>query len=149
MKTWTRKISPRDLIHLSSVVLQHRRNHSVTFPHVMQKKIGIWIEGFATQCFGNGIRASIELCACWCGGQSTHVALGASNLVKKLRTFLRLVGVRQLRIAGGRFGGADETSKTVNIVQTVRTGHIVWLSSAVAKLSYLVREQAGGDAHFI
>ena len=77
------------------------------------------------------------------------MALGAANLVKQFVPFLGLPGVRQLRIASGGFGGADESGKMVNIVQTVGTRFIVGLGSGIAELGNLVGEQAGGDADFV
>ena len=72
-----------------------------------------------------------------------------SQSCKQLGTFLGLLAVRQLRVASGGFGRADEAGKVVNIVQTVRPRFIVGLGSGVAELGNLVGKQAGGDAHFV
>src|SRR5207302_1464409 len=102
-------------------MLHHGHNDSVTSPNVVQQKIRIWVEGFVSQRFGNGMRASVDLSACGCCGQCAHMALGAANLVKQLGPFLGSLAVRQLRVASRSFGGADEAGKMVNIVQAVRT----------------------------
>src|SRR5438552_13715629 len=69
-------------------MLHHWHNDSVTSPNVVQQKIRIWVEGFVSQRFGNGMRASVDLSACGCCGQCAHMALGAANLVKQLGPFL-------------------------------------------------------------
>src|SRR6266576_3372709 len=82
-------------------MLQHRDNHSVTCSDVVQQKIRIWVEGFPSKRFGNGIGVSVDLCACRCRGQCAHMALCTANFVTQLGSFLGLLGVRQLRVASG------------------------------------------------
>src|SRR5216684_3968214 len=58
-------------------------------------------------------------------------------------------GLRQLRIAGGRFGGAHKTSEMIDIGEAIGARLVIGLTDGVAKVGDFVGLEAAGDPHFV
>src|SRR5713226_6419436 len=58
-------------------------------------------------------------------------------------------GLRQLRIAGGRFGGAHKTSEMIDIGEAIGAWLVIGLADGVAKVGNFVGLEAAGDPHFV
>src|SRR5229473_2348543 len=61
----------------------------------------------------------------------------------------RVGGLRQLRIAGGRFGGAHKASEMIDIGEAVGAWLVIGLADGVTKVGDFVGLEAAGDPHFV
>src|SRR5260370_617536 len=61
----------------------------------------------------------------------------------------RVGGLRQLRIAGGRLGGAHKAGEMIDIGEAVGTWLVIGLADGVAKVGDFVGLEAAGDPHFV
>src|SRR5260370_19375661 len=61
----------------------------------------------------------------------------------------RVGGLRQLRIAGGRFGGAHKASEMIDIGETVGAWLVIGLADGVTKVGDFVGLESAGDPHFV
>src|SRR6266446_8732963 len=58
-------------------------------------------------------------------------------------------GLRQLCVAGGRFGSAHKAREMVDVSKAVGAGGIVGFGGGIAAIGDFIRLKAIGDAHFI
>jgi len=97
----------------------------------------------------NRERAAVDLRAGRRRGQRFYVTSDAAHFNEQGETFLSCGAAGELRIAAGRFRGAHEAGKAIDIGKAVGAGLVIGFGSTVANIGDLIGLQAVGDAHFV
>src|SRR5258706_4308608 len=103
------------------------------------------MQGDGTECGWNCKRAAIDFGSRGSGGERLDVASDAADLVEQRQAFLRRRPAGDLRIARGRFAGANEAGEAIDIEKTVGSWLVVRLRDGDAAGGDLVQLQAGGS----
>lgn len=132
-----------------AVVLARGLQDSVAGADVVHEEISVGMQGDGSKRGRNCVRATIDFGSGGSSGERFDVASRATDLVEKRQAFLCRCAAVELRVARGRFAGANEAREVIDIGKSIGPGRVVRLRDGVAEVGDLVRLQAIGDAHFI
>ena len=120
-REFARKTGAKLFLHTTAEVLIGEDNKTVTGAHIVQQEIAEGMELLIGQRRWHGECPAIDRCSSGRSNERAHVARRASDLIEQRRASDGRTGSGPQTIARRRGGGADVSSKVINIVQSEPT----------------------------
>jgi hypothetical protein len=133
----------------AAVMLGGRHDDAVAGAHIVQQEITVGMNGLAAERSGNRQRAAVNRRAFGRGGERRDVTSGAADPVEEDLAELRAGSLRGLGVARGRFGGANEAGKQIDVLEAIGAGRVIGLLHRVAEQGDFGGKQLVGDSHFV